>query len=90
MMSNGHVASEAAAASEPTQDEYFTSYDDLEVHKLMLEDVPRTTAYQQAIEMSGEVLRDKVVLGKFLRNRIQMYPVLIRSRHSGSVGHAQF
>lgn len=56
------AAGGVAAAAEPAQDEYFTSYDDLEVHKLMLEDVPRTTAYQQAIEMSGEALRDKVVL----------------------------
>ena len=50
---------------EAEKEEYFISYDNLEVHKLMLEDVPRTTAYQQAIEMSGEVLRDKVVLGTY-------------------------
>jgi len=41
-------------------DEYFTSYDDLEIHKLMLEDAPRTTAYQQAIEKAD--IRGKVVL----------------------------
>lgn len=70
MMSNGHLGGAvvggglppAAANNDSSKDEYFTSYDDLEVHKLMLEDVPRTTAYQQAIEMSGEAIRDKVVL----------------------------
>ena len=43
-------------------DEYFASYDALEIHKLMLEDSPRTTAYQQAIEKAG--VAGKVVLGK--------------------------
>ena len=44
-------------------DEYFTSYDDLEIHRLMLEDTPRTTAYQRAIENVD--LKGKVVMGKF-------------------------
>jgi len=42
-------------------DEYFTSYDDLEIHRLMLEDTPRTTAYQRAIEnvdLKGKVVMD--------------------------------
>jgi len=43
-----------------SSDEYFTSYDDLEIHKLMLEDTPRTTAYQQAIEKAD--IKGKVVL----------------------------
>jgi len=67
-MSNGHLgvmgggAAATMTTADSSKDEYFTSYDDLEVHKLMLEDVPRTTAYQQAIEMSGEAIRGKVVL----------------------------
>lgn len=40
---------------------YFESYDDFEVHKLMLEDEPRTLAYKNAIE-AYNVVKDKVVL----------------------------
>lgn len=40
---------------------YFDSYDDFEVHKLMLEDEPRTLAYKRAIEATSAV-KGKVVL----------------------------
>lgn len=34
---------------EVDSDEYFTSYEDLEIHALMLSDAPRNEAYQRAI-----------------------------------------
>jgi hypothetical protein len=34
---------------EVDRDEYFTSYEDLEIHALMLNDKPRNEAYQRAI-----------------------------------------
>ena len=43
-------------------DEYFSSYFDLEVHKCMLEDVPRTTSYRDAILNNADYFKDKVVL----------------------------
>jgi len=48
------------ASENGVNDEYFASYDDLEVHQLMLEDTPRTTGYQQAIQNAG--VAGKVVL----------------------------
>ncbi len=45
-------------------EEYFTSYFDLAVHKLMLDDKPRTEAYREAIEANREAFKDKVVMGK--------------------------
>ena len=59
MVETNGVGSPTAGGS----DEYFTSYDDLEIHRLMLEDTPRTTAYQRAIENVD--LKGKVVMGKF-------------------------
>lgn len=34
---------------EVDRDEYFSSYEDLEIHALMLKDKPRNEAYQRAI-----------------------------------------
>ncbi|XP_049877359.1 protein arginine N-methyltransferase 6 [Pectinophora gossypiella] len=45
-----------------TQNEYFTSYEDLEVHRLMLEDHPRTEAYKNAIFANKAYLKDKIVM----------------------------
>ena len=50
------------ASENGVNDEYFASYDDLEVHQLMLEDTPRTAGYQQAIQNAG--VAGKVVLGQ--------------------------
>ena len=52
------------ASENGVNDEYFASYDDLEVHQLMLEDTPRTAGYQQAIQNAG--VAGKVVLGQAL------------------------
>ncbi|XP_028156760.1 protein arginine N-methyltransferase 1 [Ostrinia furnacalis] len=42
--------------------EYFSSYEDLEIHKLMLEDEPRTSAYRKAIMNNKRFFKDKVVM----------------------------
>ncbi|OWR53005.1 Arginine methyltransferase 8 [Danaus plexippus plexippus] len=42
--------------------EYFSSYEDLEVHRLMLEDNPRTDGYRQAIMSNKLYFKDKVVM----------------------------
>ncbi|XP_053614344.1 uncharacterized protein Art8 isoform X1 [Plodia interpunctella] len=44
------------------QNDYFTSYEDLEVHKLMIEDSPRTEAYKEAISENKDFFKDKVVM----------------------------
>ncbi|CAH0764363.1 unnamed protein product [Diatraea saccharalis] len=44
------------------QNEYFSSYDDLEVHRLMLEDHPRTLAYKNAIMNNKSYFKDKIVM----------------------------
>lgn len=41
---------------------YFESYGDIKIHKLMLNDKPRTETYQKAIDNCAEKLKDKVVL----------------------------
>ncbi|XP_026742167.1 protein arginine N-methyltransferase 6 [Trichoplusia ni] len=48
--------------SDDCVDQYFTSYGDLEVHKLMLEDEPRVTIYRNAILNNKAYFRDKTVL----------------------------
>ena len=40
--------------------EYFESYDSLEVHNLMLRDEPRLNLYKEAIMSSKELFKDKV------------------------------
>ena len=44
--------------------EYFSSYFDLEVHRLMLRDTARTNAYQKAIMDNKEWIKGKVVMGE--------------------------
>ena len=43
-------------------DGYFSSYEDLDVHKLMLKDQPRTKAYQNFIECNKALFENKVVV----------------------------
>ncbi|CAH2243012.1 probable protein arginine N-methyltransferase 6.1 [Pararge aegeria] len=45
-----------------TQGDYFTSYEDLEIHRLMLEDEPRTDTYRRAILGNKNYFKDKVVM----------------------------
>ena len=46
--------------------DYFEAYDNLEVHRLMLSDAPRTNAYKRAIELNSAAFKNKVVMGKLL------------------------
>ena len=45
-------------------DDYFDSYDNLEIHRLMLSDKPRTEAYKNAILQNASEFKNKVVMGK--------------------------
>ena len=45
-----------------SQDEYFTSYDSVEVHRLMIRDKPRTDAYRDAILNNAPYFKDKIVM----------------------------
>lgn len=45
-----------------SQDEYFTSYDSVEVHRLMIRDKPRTEAYRDAILNNSGYFKDKIVM----------------------------
>jgi len=50
------------SVSEPTNDQYFDSYNDIEVHKTMLQDKPRTDAYQTAILENRQIFKGKTVM----------------------------
>lgn len=43
-------------------EEYFSSYEDLEIHKLMLTDTPRQQAYRKAILSNASLFAGKTVL----------------------------
>ena len=45
-----------------TDKEYFDSYDDLEVHRLMLADTPRTESYRESILKNQDFFMGKVVM----------------------------
>ena len=45
-----------------TSEEYFTSYDDCEVHRLMVRDRPRTEAYRRAILNNAHLFKGRTVL----------------------------
>ncbi|GFS15026.1 protein arginine N-methyltransferase 1 [Elysia marginata] len=64
MATIGDDQPEPPAQSETTQDAsgYFSSYNDLSVHQLMLKDRPRTLAYRKFFETHREAVKDKVVL----------------------------
>ncbi|XP_022824286.1 protein arginine N-methyltransferase 6 [Spodoptera litura] len=47
---------------EVDSEQYFSSYEDLDIHKLMLEDEPRTLAYKNAILNNKQYFKDKVVM----------------------------
>ena len=48
--------------SENDKESYFDSYDNLEVHRLMLDDKPRTIAYRRCISENAEYFKGKVVM----------------------------
>ena len=41
---------------------YFDSYDDLEVHRLMLCDTPRTESYRESILKNQDFFKGKIVM----------------------------
>ncbi len=41
-------------------DNYYESYDNIEVHNLMLRDEPRVSLYRKAIMESKDIFKDKV------------------------------
>eukprot|EP01084_Bolivina_argentea_P003527 6636_1 len=43
-------------------DKYFNSYNDLEIHRLMLNDKPRTQAYCDAITKNSHFFKNKIVM----------------------------
>jgi len=43
-------------------DDYFTSYDDVEVHRLMINDKARTESYRDAILNNRHIFKDKTVM----------------------------
>ncbi|XP_023954388.2 uncharacterized protein LOC112057987 [Bicyclus anynana] len=45
-----------------SQSDYFTNYEDLEIHRLMLEDDPRTDSYRRAILENTSYFKGKVVM----------------------------
>jgi len=45
-----------------TDQEYFTSYEDLEIHRLMIQDGPRMTAYGSAIAQNPHLFLGKTVM----------------------------
>ncbi|XP_027232253.1 protein arginine N-methyltransferase 1 isoform X1 [Penaeus vannamei] len=42
--------------------EYFKSYEDVEIHRLMVSDKPRTTAYYDAITKNKHLFKDKIAM----------------------------
>ena len=44
------------------QEHYFTSYDDVSVHRLMVRDAARTEAYRRAVLENSHLFKDKVVM----------------------------
>ena len=53
---------EEASKVEAQESTYFTSYEDLSVHELMLKDEARTRTYQAFIEAQSDFFKDKIVI----------------------------
>lgn len=61
-MSCGNDSVECEGAAANSSDAYFSSYDDLNVHELMLKDKPRTLAYRDFLEKNRNFIEGKVVM----------------------------
>ncbi|KAG0717943.1 Protein arginine N-methyltransferase 2 [Chionoecetes opilio] len=48
--------------AERTNEEYFASYEDVEIHRLMVSDAPRTQAYAAAISKNKHLFQGKVAM----------------------------
>ncbi|ESO85324.1 hypothetical protein LOTGIDRAFT_179496 [Lottia gigantea] len=53
---------ENEVTKETAGDDYFTSYNDVSVHELMLKDRPRTLAYKKFFEENRKYIVDKIVM----------------------------
>ncbi|XP_050735306.1 protein arginine N-methyltransferase 1-like [Eriocheir sinensis] len=49
-------------AADGTNEDYFASYEDVEIHRLMVSDAPRTQAYATAISKNKHLFEGKVVM----------------------------
>lgn len=47
---------------EVDNEEYFKSYEDLDVHELMLKDKPRNEAYRNAIMSNKKIFEVRIIL----------------------------
>jgi len=61
-MNHCSAAHSVGPSAVPSNDVYFSSYEDLSVHELMLKDKPRTLAYMEYIEKNTNFFKDKVVI----------------------------
>ena len=63
-MASGEQTDSPAAPStdQQQQDDYFTAYDSVEVHRLMVRDTARTEAYRKAVLDNSHLFRGKVVM----------------------------
>ena len=50
------------AEQKQIDDKYFDSYNDLEIHRLMIDDKPRTQAYCDAIMQNAHLFKDQIVM----------------------------
>ena len=74
-------AEENSTADSTGDGGYYSSYFDLSVHKLMLDDEPRTEAYRDAIMANKEAFEGKVVMGR--------YKLAINSSTGYQIAHSQ-
>ena len=71
------MSTEDPAADSTKDSLYYSSYFDLSVHKLMLDDEPRTEAYRDAILANKEAFEGKVVMGRYRCKLVIINPSMI-------------
>ena len=57
-----HAEKECIKNTKEQESAYFTSYEALGIHELMLKDEPRTRAYQVFMESHSDCFKDKIVI----------------------------
>jgi predicted RNA methylase len=62
MTDESDESSDCSDTKETFNASYFTSYENLDVHRLMLNDRPRTESYRQAIVQNRALFEDKIVM----------------------------
>lgn len=56
------ATSSSTAAADDAAQKYFDSYDDINIHKIMLKDTSRLLAYKRFMEENNELFANKVVV----------------------------